>query len=239
MQPDCNLQQAIWVTYLKVYRYTTLFAMNITVNQLQEIFKGQFEYKLLEELAQTGQHKIVPAGAYLIRPGEYIRSVPIIIHGSVKIMRPDQEGREALLYYLGGLDACAMSLTCCLGSRRSEITAVAEEETELISIPVDKVDEWMCRYSTWKQFVFQTYQKRFDNLLATIDEVTFHKLDERLLTYLQKKTQSCQCRELTITHEEIANELATSREVISRLLKQLEKMKKLRLLRGKIEMMTA
>ncbi|MBN8824210.1 MULTISPECIES: Crp/Fnr family transcriptional regulator [unclassified Spirosoma] len=213
--------------------------MNISLNYLQETFKGQFEYALLDELAKVGQQKIVPAGEYLIRPGEYIRSVPIIIRGSVKIMRPDQEGREALLYYLGGLDACAMSLTCCLGSRRSEITAVAEEETELIAIPVDKVDEWLCRYSTWKQFVFQTYQKRFDNLLTTIDEVTFHKLDERLLTYLQKKMQSCQCRELTITHEEIANELATSREVISRLLKQLEKMNKLKLQRGKIEMVGA
>ncbi|WP_080060132.1 Crp/Fnr family transcriptional regulator [Spirosoma aerolatum] len=210
--------------------------MNISLNYLQETFKGQFEYALLDDLAKVGQQKIVPAGEYLIRPGEYIRSVPIIVRGSVKIMRPDQEGREALLYYLGGLDACAMSLTCCLGSRRSEITAVAEEETELIAIPVDKVDEWLCRYSTWKQFVFQTYQKRFDNLLTTIDEVTFHKLDERLLAYLQKKMQNCQCRELTITHEEIANELATSREVISRLLKQLEKMNKLKLQRGKIEM---
>ncbi|WP_020597647.1 Crp/Fnr family transcriptional regulator [Spirosoma panaciterrae] len=213
--------------------------MNISLNYLQETFKGQFEYALLDDLAKVGQQKIVPTGAYLIRPGEFIRSVPIIIRGSVKILRPDQEGREALLYYLGGLDACAMSLTCCLGSRRSEITAVAEEETELIAIPVDKVDEWLCRYSTWKQFVFQTYQKRFDNLLTTIDEVTFHKLDERLLTYLQKKVQSCQCRELTITHEEIANELATSREVISRLLKQLEKMNKLKLQRGKIEMVGA
>ncbi|MCX6216772.1 Crp/Fnr family transcriptional regulator [Spirosoma sp.] len=211
--------------------------MSITIDYLQETFKGQFEYALLDELAKVGQHKVIPVGSYLIRPGEYIRSVPIIIRGSVKIMRPDQEGREALLYYLGGLDACAMSLTCCLGSRRSEITAVAEEDTELIAIPVDKVDEWMCRYSSWKQFVFQTYQKRFDNLLQTIDEVTFHKLDERLLTYLQKKTKSCQCSELTITHEEIANELATSREVISRLLKQLEKMEKLKLLRGKIEML--
>ncbi|GAB4052848.1 Crp/Fnr family transcriptional regulator [Spirosoma litoris] len=211
--------------------------MQLTVDYLTDTLANLLEYPLLQELAVVGQYKIVPEGAYLIRPGEYIRSVPIIIRGSIKIMRPDQEGREALLYYLGGQDACAMSLTCCLGSRRSEITAVAEEETELITIPVDKVDEWLCRYSTWKQFVFQTYQKRFDNLLATIDEVTFHKLDERLLTYLQKKAQSCQCRELTITHEEIANELATSREVISRLLKQLEKINKLKLSRGKIEML--
>jgi len=211
--------------------------MKATVEYLQEIFTGRFEYKFIEELAQESQLKVAPAGSYLIRPGEFIRSVPIIISGSVKIMRPDKEGREALLYYLSGLDACAMSLTCCLGSKQSEITAVVEEETEMIAIPVAKVDEWMCRYSTWKQFVFQTYQKRFDNLLETIDEVIFHKLDERLLTYLQKKVASCQCSVLAITHEEIAQELATSREVISRLLKQLEKTGQIKLMRNKIEML--
>lgn len=212
--------------------------MKLTVDYLHEALSGQFEYKLLEELAQVGQYKTASIGSYLIRPGEYIRSVPIIVKGSVKIMRPDPEGREALLYYLGGMDTCAMSLTCCLSSKRSEITAVVEEETELIAIPVEKVDEWMCRFSTWKQFVFQTYQKRFDSLLATIDDVIFHKLDERLLTYLQKKISSCQCSVLSITHEEIAQELATSREVISRLLKQLEKRGHLKLMRNKIAMLS-
>lgn len=211
--------------------------MKLTVDYLQQTLGSRFEYALLQELTEVGQHKLVPVGAYLIRPGEYIRSVPIIIRGSVKIMRPDQEGREALLYYLGGLDACAMSLTCCLGNKRSEITAVVDEETELIAVPVDKVDTWLCQYSTWKQFVFQTYQKRFDNLLETIDEVIFHKLDERLLTYLQKKVASCQCTVLNITHEEIAQELATSREVISRLLKQLEKDGQIQLMRNKITML--
>ena len=212
--------------------------MKLTVDHLHEILNGQFEHKLIEELAEVAQYKTASVGSYLIRPGEYIRSVPIIIKGSVKIMRPDPEGREALLYYLGGMDTCAMSLTCCLSSKQSEITAVVEEETELIAIPVEKVDEWMCRFSTWKQFVFQTYQKRFDNLLTTIDDVIFHKLDERLLTYLQKKITSCQCSVLLITHEEIAGELATSREVISRLLKQLENRGHLKLMRNKIEMLS-
>jgi len=211
--------------------------MELTIDYLQKTLTGTFEYKLLEELVQVGQLKVVSAGSYLIRPGEFIRSVPIIITGSVKIMRSDKEGREALLYYLGGQDACAMSLTCCLGRKPSEITAVVDEETVMIAIPVEKVDEWMCRFSTWKQFVFQTYQKRFDNLLDTIDEVIFHKLDERLLTYLQKKTASCQCSELTITHEEIAQEMATSREVISRLLKQLEKTGQIKLMRNRIAML--
>ena len=213
--------------------------MNLTVDQLHAILNGQFEHKLIEELVEAGQYKTASVGSYLIRPGEYIRSVPILIKGSVKIMRPDpEEGREVLLYYLGGMDTCAMSLTCCLSSKQSEITAVVEEETEFIAIPVEKVDEWMCRFSSWKQFVFQTYQKRFDSLLTTIDDVVFHKLDERLLTYLQKKITSCQCTILSITHEEIAQELATSREVISRLLKQLEKRGHLKLMRNKIEMLS-
>lgn len=211
--------------------------MKLSVEDLQRLLPGQFEVPLLTELAQVGQYKVVPAGSYLIRPGEFIQSMPIILNGSVKIMRPDREGREALLYYLGNADACAISLTCCMGSKRSEVTAVAEEETELVAIPVAKVDEWMSRYSTWKQFVFQTYQKRFDDLLQTIDEVIFNKLDERLLTYLQKKTTSCGCSTLAITHEEIAGELATSREVVSRLLKQFERAGQVRLMRNRIEIL--
>jgi CRP/FNR family transcriptional regulator len=211
--------------------------MKLSVDQLHEIINDLFEYKLIVELADVGQYKTAAVGSYLIRPGEYIRAVPFIIKGSVKVMRPDSEGREALLYYLGGMDACAMSLTCCLNSKRSGITAVVEEDTELILIPFDKVDEWMCRFSSWKQFVFQTYQKRFDSLLTAIDDVIFHKLDERLLTYLQKKIDNCQCSVLSITHEEIAQELVTSREVISRLLKQLEKRGYIKLTRNKITML--
>ncbi len=212
--------------------------MKLTVEYLHDVLGNQFEHKLIEELAGVGQYKAASVGSYLIRPGEYIRSVPIIIKGSIKILRPDSEGRQALLYYLGEMDTCALSLMGCLSSKRSEITAVVEEKTELIAIPIEKVDEWMCRFSTWKQFVFQTYQKRFDSLLMTIDDVIFHKLDERLLTYLQKKISSCQCSVLSITHEEIAGELATSREVISRLLKQLEKRGHLKLMRNKIAMLS-
>ncbi|MFD1145299.1 Crp/Fnr family transcriptional regulator [Larkinella insperata] len=212
--------------------------MNLTVAYLQNILQGRFELKLIEELASVGQLKTVAGGSYLIRPGEYIRSVPIIVSGSVKIMRPDPEGREALLYYLGGVDTCAISLTCCLSSRQSEVTAIVEEDALIISIPVEKVDEWTCRFSSWKQFVFQTYQKRFDNLLQTIDGVIFQKLDERLIAYLQKKVSSCGCSILSITHEEIAQELVTSREVISRLLKQLEKRGYIKLTRNKITMLS-
>ena len=162
-----------------------------------------------------------------------------ILSGSVKILRADSEGREALLYYLGGLDSCAMSLSCCLDRRQSEITAIADEKTKLIAVPVEKIDEWITKYATWRQFVFMTYQKRFEDLLGVIDQIAFQKLDERLLGLLNRKSKQCGCSVFNITHEELGQELATSREVISRLLKQLERLGRVKLSRNKIELIDA
>lgn len=203
---------------------------------VKETFVGIFEKGLLDELEQIGNYMELDEGHVIMRPGGYIRTVPIVLSGSIKILRPDDEGREALLYYLGGMDSCAMSLSCCLDRKQSEILAVTEEKTTLITIPVEKVEEWMCKYSTWKQFVFLTYQRRFEDLLNAIDEIAFHKLDERLLNLLQRKSKQSKSSVINITHEVLAGELATSREVVSRLLKQLEKIGKVKLSRNKIEL---
>lgn len=211
--------------------------MQADLVSLHQNFGNVFEASFLHELAQVGKYLEIEEGHVLMRPGGYIRSVPIILSGSVKILRSDSNGRDALLYYLGGLDSCAMLLTCCLNRRQSEITAIAEEKTKLISIPVEKVEEWMTKYTSWKQFVFTTYQKRFDDLLGAIDQIAFHKLDERLLELLRRKSKQCGCTVFSVTHEEIAGELATSREVISRLLKQLEKLGQVKLSRNKIELL--
>jgi CRP/FNR family transcriptional regulator, anaerobic regulatory protein len=211
--------------------------MQLEVAFLHSHFGNLFEVSLLQELAKVGNYMEIEEGHVLMRPGGYIRSVPIILSGSIKILRSDSDGRDALLYYLGGLDSCAMSLTCCLNRRQSEITALAEEKTRLISVPVEKVEEWVTKYSSWKQFVFATYQKRFDDLLGAIDQIAFRKLDERLLGLLRRKSKQCGCSVFTVTHEEIAGELATSREVISRLLKQLEKLGQVKLSRNKIELL--
>jgi CRP/FNR family transcriptional regulator, anaerobic regulatory protein len=213
--------------------------MKLDIQLLKAQFGNLFESNLLEELAQVGNYMEVEEGFVLMRPGGYIRTIPILLSGSVKISRSDADGREALLYYLGGHDSCAMSLTCCLGRRQSEITAVTDEKTRLITIPVEKVDDWMNKYSSWKQFVFATYQKRFDDLLGAIDQIAFHKLDERLINLLKRKSKHCGCSVFNITHEELANELATSREVISRLLKQLERLDRVKLSRNKIELLEA
>lgn len=213
--------------------------MKLDITFLHQQFGKLFEGHLLEELAQVGNYMEVEEGFVLMRPEGYIRSVPILLSGSVKIMRADADGREALLYYLGGLDSCAMSLTCCIDRKQSEITAIADEKTRLIAIPVEKVEEWVCKYPSWKHFVFMTYQKRFEDLLGAIDQIAFHKLDERLLGLLNRKMKQCGCTTFTITHEELGQELATSREVTSRLLKQLERLGKVKLSRNKIELLAA
>lgn len=211
--------------------------MKLDIQSLHERFGNMFEIELLKELFEYGNYMEVEEGFTLIRPGGYIRTVPILLSGSVKILRADSEGREALLYYLGGMDSCAMSLSCCLDRRQSEITAIANEKTKLIAVPVDKIEEWIIKYSTWRQFVFMTYQKRFEDLLGAIDQIAFQKLDERLLGLLNRKSKQCGCSVFNITHEELGNELATSREVVSRLLKQLERIGKVRLSRNKIELL--
>ena len=210
--------------------------MKLDIESLQERFGQLFELGLLQELAAFGNYTEVEEGFTLMRPGGYIRTVPILLSGSVKILRSDSEGREALLYYLGGMDSCAMSLSCCLDRRQSEITAIADEKTKLITVPVEKIEEWITKYPTWRQFVFMTYQKRFEDLLGVIDQIAFQKLDERLLGLLNRKSKQCGCSVFIVTHEELSNELATSREVVSRLLKQLERMGQVKLSRNKIEL---
>ena len=211
--------------------------MKLDIQSLHERFGNMFEIELLKELVEYGNYMEVEEGFTFMRPGGYIRTVPILLSGSVKILRADSEGREALLYYLGGMDSCAMSLSCCLDRRQSEITATANEKTKLIAVPVDKIEEWITKYSTWRQFVFMTYQKRFEDLLGVIDQIAFQKLDDRLLGLLNRKSKQCGCSVFNITHEELGNELATSREVVSRLLKQLERIGKVKLSRNKIELL--
>ncbi|MCC9169001.1 Crp/Fnr family transcriptional regulator [Pontibacter harenae] len=173
---------------------------------------------LLEEIEKNGK-------IHEFEPGQYIKMVPIILEGSVKVMRTDEEGHELLLYYIEGGDTCAVSLTCCSTSSPSDIKAVAEERTRVLGVPVRKHEEWANKFRQWKDFVAMTYQKRFQEMLRAIDDVAFRKMDERLLKYLVTKSKQLKTFVLSITHQEIASELGTSWEVISRLLKQLEKRK--------------
>lgn len=181
--------------------------------------------QLIEQIDQYGKIYEFEKGQTIIEPGQYIKMIPIILDGSVKVMRRGDDGHDLFLYYIERGDTCAISLTCCSNASQSEILAVAEEKTTILGIPVDKHEEWTNEYSQWKDYVASTYQKRYQELLQVIDDIAFKKMDERLLKYLVVKSKQLNTLELSITHQEIAKELGSSREVISRLLKQLENRK--------------
>lgn len=199
---------------------------------------NEFEPRLTEEIEKTGTYKKLEAGEELMRPGMYVRYIPIILSGSLKIMRQDEEGNETFLYFLTKGDTCAMSLTCCTANRPSSVRAVAEDPTEMLLIPVEKLDYWMNLYPSWKAFVFQAYQRRFDDLLEAVDSLAFRKMDERLWRLLKKKAALQEKRYVYATHQELAEELNTSREVVTRLLKKLEGLGKIKTHRNRIEIMT-
>lgn len=196
-----------------------------------------FEKELLDELYSVAKHMAVPAGTVILDIGQTIRVMPLVTKGTVKVFREDEEGKELLLYYINSNESCAMTFTCCMEPRVSEIKAVAEDDVELMAIPINMMDKWMMTYTTWKSFVMRTIRTRFDELLHTIDTIAFHKLDERLVAYLKDKSEKTGSTLLNISHQDIANDLASNRVVISRLLKQLENQKKLLLYRNQIKLL--
>lgn len=198
-----------------------------------------FEDALLNEIEQIGVYKNIKADTVLIHIGDYITSIPLLLSGAIKILREDEEGDELLLYYLEKGETCSMTMTCCMGDKTSEIKAVAEVDTELIMIPVSKMEEWSAKYKTWRNFVFNSYNERLNELLETINNIAFKKLDERLLDYLSEKNRVTKSNKIYITHQQIAYDMHTSRVVISRLLKKLEKLGNVKLHRNYIELIKA
>jgi len=212
--------------------------MNIEIsNILSTQFPLLFEPQLRQLIAKEGTLVNVNQGDCIIDLGQYIKSVPLLISGSVKVVREDDDMNEILLYYIEAGETCAMSLTCCMADAQSEIRAVAVEDSTLIRIPVQFTDTWMEQFPSWKNFVMRSYRFRFEELLATIDSIAFMKMDERLEHYLMNRAEKLGSTTITGTHNEIAQDLNSSREVVSRLLKQLEKLGKVRLSRNKIELL--
>ena len=201
-------------------------------------FRKQYNFlekELLDEIRGKGVVKTFQSGETLIREGQFISSFPLILKGLIRVSRTNQDGNELLLYYLRENEVCAMSLTCCMANMKSSIMAYVEEKMEVIMLPVALLDEWMCKYQTWKQFVMQSYQLRFRDLIETVDTLAFMKLDERLENFF--KTRHSKSGETTFygTHQYLALQLNTSREVISRLLKKLENEGKIELSRNFID----
>jgi len=199
------------------------------VLELKNNYGHLFEDALINEILEVGTFKEVPEGFKLMEIGSYIRSMPLLVSGAVKVLREDHNGDELLLYYLEKGETCSMTMTCCMGQTKSEIRAIAETDTKLIMIPVQKMDLWSSKYKSWRNFVFESYHNRLNEMLNTVDNIAFHNMDERLLNYLKEKARINKDNTIHNTHQEIAYELHSSRVVISRLLKKLEN-------RGSIEL---
>lgn len=197
----------------------------MTIDKLKQALPNLTDPKLLQAILDKGQVMNLESGKVLMEPGQFIKAVPLVIEGSVKIMRMDEDGKELFLYYLDQGETCALSLTCCTATRPSEIKAVVEDKAIIIFVPVQVHEQWSDEFKQWKDFVSSTYQLRFQELLVALDAVAFKRMDERLMRYIVTKMRQYKANELHTTHQEIANELGTSREVVSRLLKTLEKKK--------------
>lgn len=201
----------------------------------QQLFP-QFEQELIATIEKEAVEKTFHADEIIMRTGQYIKSAVLVLEGRIKIYRENDEGGEFLMYWIGPGNACAISLICALQSQASEIMAKAEEETKVLLLPVQMMDELMNKYKSWYQFVIQTYRNRFNELLSVIDNIAFRNMDERLEFYLKRHSSEKGKPIIELSHQQIADDLATSREVISRLLKKMEQRKLVKLHRNMIEL---
>jgi len=203
---------------------------------LEDKFQHLFQPALLAEIIEKGRPFSIKEGETMMDYGKYIKEIPLVMSGLIRIIREDDKGNELFLYYLGEQDTCAMSLTCCIQHKKSEIKAIAETDSELWMIPLQYMDLWMS-YPTWRAFIFSSFNLRLEEMLSALDAVAFLQLDERLMKYLLDIQENTGNYVIAKTHQEIANELNTSRVVISRLLKKLENEEKIELHRNKIEIL--
>jgi CRP/FNR family transcriptional regulator len=201
--------------------------------------KSIFEPQLIQEIQQFGIFQTFKEGDLIMDYGKYVRMMPIVLQGTVKVSRLDEKENEILLYYLSSNESCSMAYSCCLEAKKSEVRAVAEDNVELIAIPHLKLDDWLCAYPSWKNYIMRSFNERFIELLKSIESIAFHKLDERLIAYLKEKQRLSGSSVIKASHHLIADEMATARVVISRLLKQLENENKIILYRNEIKLLAS
>ncbi|MBI3233917.1 MAG: Crp/Fnr family transcriptional regulator [Bacteroidetes bacterium] len=196
-----------------------------------------FQSLLNNEVYKSGQILFFPADTVILNINAYISSIPIVLSGSIRVIRTDDEGNEILLYYIKPGESCIMSFLAGIHNDTSKIKAIVEEDVELLLIPVRKASEWIKEFPEWTDFIFSLYQKRFEELLEVVNALAFQKLDARLLHLLSQKSTLFQSKEIAITHLQLAEELGVSREAVSRVLKQMENEKLIILSRNKITLL--
>ncbi|MDH3244220.1 MAG: Crp/Fnr family transcriptional regulator [Saprospiraceae bacterium] len=217
--------------------------MNIQQSEILELVHRHFpqlaERALQDEIAEGGQVFHYQAEEVIMDFESYVKMVPLIVEGSIKVTREDErDGKEMILYFLGPGETCSMSFTCCMMNKKSQIRTQAVEDTTLIGIPIRYMDAWMSRYQSWKNFVMQSYDTKMMELVLVLDSVAFDDMDRRLQKYLRARAESTGTKEILVTHQEIASDLNASREAISRLLKKLENIGEVELGRNRIKLLS-
>lgn len=195
------------------------------------------EEELIDEIIADGHVRSISAGEVLIEYGQNVKYMPLLIDGAIKVLRQDKDGDELLLYFLEKGDTCTMTMTCCIGRKNSEIRAIAEQDSKIVFIPVEKMAEWTRKYNGWMSFVFENYSNRFNEMLESIDMLAFSNMNDRLYKYLKSNVLVNKTTTLDVRHQDIAYDLNSSRVVISRLLKSLENEEKIKIYRNKIEVL--
>jgi CRP/FNR family transcriptional regulator len=190
--------------------------------ELKDILAFKYSPQIREKLSDIGFTRKFAEGDVILNENAYIKAIPIVTKGNIRVMRTDDDGREILLYYIKAGESCIMSFLGGMHNDTSKVKAIAEEETEILFIPIDKVTVLIKEFPEWLDYIFRLYHKRFEELLEVVNAVAFKKMDERLLNFIQKKCALNQSNTLHLTHEQIATELGTARVVVSRLLKQME-----------------
>lgn len=214
----------------------TLQLKSKMIDLIKHIFPS-FSKELLQEIDLNATINSFDADTVIIRTGQYIKNTVLVISGKIKIYRQDENGGEFFMYYLQPGQACAISMICATKNEKSQIMAKVVENVELVMVPLPLMDKWMMQHRSWYEFVIDTYRSRFEEVLEVIDSIAFRAMDERLEFYLKRHADACGCNELKLSHQEIASELNTSREVISRLLKKMEQRGLVNLHRNNIELL--
>lgn len=207
------------------------------MDQLEQIVEFRTSPELIAKLKQYSTEKMYREGEVILDENASIRAIPIVTKGTLKVMRTEEDGREILLYYIKAGESCIMSFLGGMHDEKSKVKAEVEEDAEILFLPMEKVSLFINEYPEWLDYIFRLYHKRFEELLEIINAIAFKKMDERLLNLLHKKEELSGSKILSITHEQLANELGTARVVVSRLLKQLEENGNLKLGRNKITLM--
>ena len=211
--------------------------MSNEISSLVKVYSPVFEAPLIKELQEKSMLVTASAGQGLMNPGQAIKVVPLVLSGTLKVSRINAEGQELLLYYVREGGGCAMTFSCGLMSIPSQVKGTAEDDLSMLCVAVSTMEEWMVKFPTWKKYIMGTIVHEFLDVIKSVDEVTFKKMDDRLVSYLKGKSKIAGSTVINLTHQQIADDMGTNRVVVSRLLKKLETDKRLILYRNQIKLL--